>query len=746
MKKYVLLISSLFCMVNLFAQLIAFPGAEGYGRFATGGRGTATTPTTVYEVTNLADVNAIGSFRYALSNGAASTPRTIMFRVSGTIRLTAPLQIRSNTTIAGQTAPGDGICIADHPVSISGDNIIVRYIRFRLGDRFQNLGMVNGSGDGDALSGTGRKNIIIDHCTMSWSADEACSIYRGDSTTLQWNIISEPLNYSYHFESGDTDFQQHAYGGIWGGRRASLHHNLIAHIKGRAPRFDGSRNLPNSSSPVIGSENADFRNNVIYNWSDYNVNGGEGGNYNIVNNYYKYGPNTPSSSTSGINRRFMVINPGKQTSPALPYGKYFVLGNVVDGSTAITNNNWLGAAMGGGGLADTNQSKMTTPFAFDAITTHAASVAYDLVLHAAGASLPKRDTLDQRIANDVRNRTGRIIDVQGGFPHGTAFAQTVNAWPTLNSTTAPVDADKDGMPDEWETRRGLNPNNANDRQGISTNGFTHLENYLNGDTIVSYGINNTCINANKFFLTNAGNWQHLKDTNYAKFISTDTMNIVVGILDNTVLGEINGSYLVTTANRVDGMGKAYLNRNITISATSSLSSPLLVRFYLSAAEYNALKLADNTIAALSDLRIVRTATTTCSAQLPTSGTGEIIIPTNTAVFGTYQNGYYLEFTTSALGSFFVTSKTNLTTSIANIQFAKELTITPNPATHTLFVKNLFNEKVNTSFFDITGKNVINNINLIRGMNKIDISILPKGVYFLRFKLAKQSFVRKITKG
>lgn len=462
---------------NVAAQLPAFPGAEGAGSVTSGGRGTTAVPSTVFEVTTLYDTTSAGSLRYAINT--AATHRTIVFRVSGTIHLKSPLKInKANTTIAGQTAPGGGICIADHPVSISANNVIVRYVRFRLGDKNQNLGMVNGSGDGDALDGTGVSKIIIDHCSMSWSSDEACTFYRGDSITLQWNIISEPLNYSYHFETGDTDYQNHGYGGIWGGRNASFHHNLLAHCLGRVPRFDGSRNLaPNTA----GQENADFRNNVLYNWGNYSTNGGEGGNYNIINNYYKYGPNTRTSSSTGVPVRAMILNPYKQTSaPILPYGKYFVEGNYVDGNATVTANNWRGVAMSGGSQADTVQSKVTTAFSALPVTTYNAVENYDSVLAKAGAIFPVRDSVDMRIVNDVINRTGAIIDVQGGFPHGTPYAQTVGAWPELINYFAPIDTDHDGMPDTWENDNGLNPNNAADRQAVASNGYTNLENYLNG--------------------------------------------------------------------------------------------------------------------------------------------------------------------------------------------------------------------------------------------------------------------------
>jgi pectin methylesterase-like acyl-CoA thioesterase len=473
-KLWGILILLLFTASLSSAQQLAFPGAEGAGRFTSGGRGTAARPTTVFEVTNLNDDNNPGSLRHALEASATTYPyKTIVFRVAGTIHLNAKLNIRSNTTIAGQTAPGGGICIADHPVVISGDNVIVRYIRIRMGDKNQNKGPVDGSGGDDAFGNLGGKNLIIDHCSVSWSSDEAMTIYRGDSVTIQWCMVTEPLNYSYHFETGDADFEQHGYGGIWGGKHASFHHNLIAHFKGRGPRFAG-----NSTYPAGTVERADFRNNVIYNWGSYGTNGGEGGNYNLINNYYKYGPSTSTGNTSGIPIRNMIMNPSK--SDELPYPKIYLDGNYSDASATVTASNWKGMAMAGGSLADTALSKVEQPFTVEPVTTHSASEAYNLVLQKAGAVLPVRDTMDERIINDVKNRAGRIIDVQGGFAHGTPYAQTVNAWPALAAGTIPADDDHDGMPNSWETANGLNPNDASDRAVVAGNGYTNLENYLNG--------------------------------------------------------------------------------------------------------------------------------------------------------------------------------------------------------------------------------------------------------------------------
>ncbi|HYE54042.1 MAG TPA: pectate lyase [Chitinophagaceae bacterium] len=435
---------------------LAFPGAEGFGKYTTGGRGGK-----VMIVSNLDD-SGPGSFRAAAE---AKGSRFIVFSVSGTIHLKSRLSISGHATIAGQTAPGGGICIADQPVVLGGNNIIIRYLRFRMGDRYQDKGKVHGGGSDDAFGGVKRNNIIIDHCSMSWSTDEVCSVYAGDSVTLQWNIIAEPLNYSYHFETGDKDFENHGFGGIWGGLHASFHHNLFAHCYSRTPRFDGIRNA--------SMENCDFRNNVIYNWGSNNVYAGEGGTYNIVNNYYKWGPST---SRKVRNR---VANPFRNAT--IPFGKWHIDGNFVDDYPDVTANNWLGVTMTEGTDADAQAAKLAAPFETIPVTTQKATDAYQLVLDGVGAVLPERDTLDARIIRDVQNRTGRIIDVQGGYPHGTPYDQTVNAWPALRSAPAAVDTDQDGMPDEWERKNGLDPGNAADARGYKLSKlYTNIEVYVNG--------------------------------------------------------------------------------------------------------------------------------------------------------------------------------------------------------------------------------------------------------------------------
>ena len=468
-KKYPYL---LFCLIQLLmgswviaapflldsgVQVLAFPGAEGFGKYATGGRGGV-----IFRVTQLGD-SGVGSFREAAESNKI---RVIVFAVSGTIHLKKKLIIKGNVTIAGQTAPGDGVCIADQSVSLGGDNMIVRYMRFRMGDQFQLPLKVNGNGGDDALGGTRKKNILIDHCSISWSTDECFSVYAGDSTTLQWNLIAEPLNYSVHFEEGDADFEKHGYGAIWGGAHLSAHHNLFAHCKSRTPRFDGIRNAPN--------ELVDFRNNVIYNWGNNNIYAGEGGNYNLVNNYFKYGPETETAL------RYQIANPGKNST--IGFGKWYVSGNYVDEAPAITKDNSAGIRFSGTLWETKSKILMQEPHPVISIATETAKEAYTRVLIGVGASY-RRDTLDQRILQNVISRPGKFIDVQGGFPHGTPYEISQSAWPALKTDQPAKDTDQDGIPDSWEISKGLNPTDASDAILFTLDKLiSNIELYINSIT------------------------------------------------------------------------------------------------------------------------------------------------------------------------------------------------------------------------------------------------------------------------
>lgn len=463
MKRFLVLSFALLVIGIVWAQEVmdvrplAFPSAEGYGKYAVGGRGGR-----VYEVTTLED-SGKGSLREAVE---ASGRRTIVFRVSGTITLKKQLSIRNPyITIAGQTAPGDGICLRGYPLSINADEVIIRYIRVRLGDETKT--------ESDAISCRFHKNIILDHVSASWSVDETMSIYHCDSITVQWCIISESLYASNHTKG------HHGFGGIWGSDYSTYHHNLIASHSSRNPRFAGASGF------------VDYRNNVVYNWGYNSCYGGgaeQSGGYkiartdiNMINNYYKPGPATISGKV-----RHRIANPSWANGKC---GKWYVHGNVMEGNEEVTKDNWNGGIHPNSkedGVIDS--IRRSQPWPSMPINTQSANDAYFSVLEKAGASL-HRDCVDERIINDVR--TGKATYEGQGYKKQKGILdrsmksgiidsqQDVGGWPVLKSTTPPTDSDHDGMPDNWEKQHSLNPLDSNDGALMAHDcPYTNLEIYL----------------------------------------------------------------------------------------------------------------------------------------------------------------------------------------------------------------------------------------------------------------------------
>jgi pectate lyase len=386
---------------------LAFPTAEGYAKFAKGGRGGK-----VYEVTTLSGSGA-GSLGAAFS---ASGPRTVVFRVSGTI--TGNFDIpNGNITVAGQTAPGDGICIKGH-LEISANDVIIRYIRVRP------------NATGDAIGGRGIENVILDHVSCSWSSDEVLSIYQAKTLTIQYCLISEACGGS------------HRFGGIWGAQNGTYHHNCFAHNDNRTPRWAGKKN-----------ESNDYRNNVLYNPGYGGCYGALGGDViNMVANYHKPGPATD--------------NPTRIAAPS--GGNWHVSENVVVGADDVTADNWKG-------MHGSSFKRMDEPWPSMPIKQETAEEAYQTFLDHGGCSFPNRDALDTRIVEEIRTGTGQF-----GSNGIISKPGDVGGCPELKSTEPPPDKDKDGMPDAWETQNGLNPDDASDGGKTGKGGYTNLENYLNG--------------------------------------------------------------------------------------------------------------------------------------------------------------------------------------------------------------------------------------------------------------------------
>ena len=512
MRKTLLTILTACLAVTASAQeeTPAFPGAEGHARYITGGRGGE-----IRHVTNLND-SGEGSLREALKGEKS---KTIVFDVSGYIDLKSQLDITSNTTIAGQTAPSPGITLRYYTVYFGKcDNVIVRYLRFR---RSQVKDVNDGA---DATWGRKRNKIMLDHCSFSWSIDEVASFYDNNNFTMQWCYITESLTNPGHSKGA------HGYGGIWGGKLASFHHNLIAHVTNRAPRFNGARYQWNGYTDnmyydqykwenYVQAENVDFRNCVMYNCQSSSAcyGGPGGGQINIINNYYKAGP---SNTKAKVVTKITVGADGNSTPEALwgMTSRYFINGNYVTAAgDKAANYDWKGVEYDGGTALidgeryckDPNRMngssatyaekdgvnyvkiKLEEPCPTGDVTTHTAEKAYDKVLLFGGANL-YRDLVDLRYVGEVSTGTATYTGPVTGKPGQLDYIndpegeqnEAYPSFPDLTSESrAPgFDTDGDGMPDEWEGLNGLDPHDSSDANTytIDTKGwYTNIEVYMN---------------------------------------------------------------------------------------------------------------------------------------------------------------------------------------------------------------------------------------------------------------------------
>lgn len=457
------------------AKVDAFPGAEGAGRYTTGGRGGV-----VYHVNSLEDDGAKkGTLRYAVNQKG---PRTIVFDVAGVIELKSRLSIKNgDLTIAGQTAPGDGICLKNYGFQISASNVIIRFLRSRLGDDKSDC-------EDDAVSAfsssNGLSNIIIDHCSASWSIDECLSCYGVRNLTVQWCYITESLYHSIHGKG------THGYGGIWGGCPATFHHNLIAHHSSRNPRLCGSRFNNDAAHEMV-----DLRNNVFYNFGPINGGyAGEGGCYNFINNCYKPGPMT-ATKPALCNRIFQASpDDGSNNQAKGVWGTFHLSGNWFDTSCpdltqaeitsgeAVNENNWAGLHVNGSPLPGGSKLGIESQnaFACASVTTHSAQDALDRVLVYGGCSFA-RDAIDTRIAGEVETGTYTFTGSKGGTLGLIDTPSDVCGYPAYTCTPAQqaalADENNNGIPDSKEELLfgGLVDGNGHDKSDV----YTNLEYYLN---------------------------------------------------------------------------------------------------------------------------------------------------------------------------------------------------------------------------------------------------------------------------
>ena len=522
MKKSLSIIAASLISISTMAQAPAFPGAEGHGRFVTGGRGG-----NIVHVTNLND-SGKGSFREAVRSGK----RIIVFDVAGVIALKSDLKIADNITILGQTAPSPGITLRYYTVQ-PGSNNIIRFIRIRRG---QEKDINDGA---DASWQRNKTGIIYDHCSLSWSIDEVASFYDNNNFTMQWCTVAESLTNPGHSKGA------HGYGGIWGGKLASFHHNFVGHLMNRGPRFNGARygwtgytsNKDYDTykwKNTVQAENVDFRNCVMYNAQGTCYGGPGGGQINIVNNYYKAGPShslrgttlnglkvdVSTGSVRGNQDRVTLVTLSTKDNSDKNHpefydmtSRYYINGNTTQTTAGkiTTDKDWKGVSYDkgvpslngeyyspdaknfyGDAVAHTTISgkscvkiKMDKPAPTGQVTTHSAAEAYEKVLAYAGASL-YRDEVDARYMEEAKTGTAKYKGSITKSPGIIDKVADVNGYTEANfgkgSRPAGFDSDKDGIPDEWEKANGLNPNDASDALTYSLDKksyYTNIEVYAN---------------------------------------------------------------------------------------------------------------------------------------------------------------------------------------------------------------------------------------------------------------------------
>jgi hypothetical protein len=643
MKKLILCFMALLCLqFAAFSakKLVAFPGAEGFGKYAVGGRGGKVVAVTSLEDYKSTATPIVGTLRWALSQYITTstesnkgtpttvthyTPLTIVFKVSGTIWLKEDLKVsRDSLTIAGQTAPGDGICIAGHSVLWNGatggqmfyfgprrKDVIVRYIRFRTGYPKNDDGtpLISSTVVTYGTDMENYENVIFDHCSISWANEECFATYDTKFVSVQWCIISEGLYCAYHKKG------LRSYGGVWGGQYASYHHNLLEHLNARCTRFDGSR--AHDTMAVI-----DYHNNVVYNWGLEGAYGGEvydpsntatytdstgatnyyptiyktytsstGKSYykaagkseiNMVNNYYKPGPATGA----GVLQYRFIYQYDRYVAafPKNEKGKIYATGNVMYGNSAVTANNWAGGIQLKYYPSSMLDSfKLSTPSSeLPTMTINSASEAFASVLDSAGATLPFRDAHDKRLVLEAKNGTVSGYGSLQSYTNTSTYTNSafygktlgiiddpkvVGGWPVFTTGNIPTDTDGDGMPDAWETANGLNPADSTDGNKTDSFGYTYLENYLNSITTFQNFVQAP------FFLKGSLNatsnpslkWQDVSD-NEENYVIERSLNDTTHFAAIDTIAANSTSYTDTTA----GNGNTYIYRVRAI--TNSLKS------------------------------------------------------------------------------------------------------------------------------------------------------------------------------